>query len=62
MANPFSNDVTVILFQWEFFRADFSVGVFQFFDTPNLFIIILNSKTFLKYTDIFFNTTRNVTA
>ncbi len=69
MANPFSNDVTVNLFQWGRFTSRIAVRLFQwrcysgdvtvrlfqwerFSDTANLFIIILNSKTFSKYTDI----------
>ena len=47
MANPFSNDGTVILFQWGCFSSGIAVELFQWnFDAANLFIIILNSKVF----------------
>lgn len=45
MANPFSNDVTVINY--------FSVVASVCFDPANLFIIILNSKVFSKYAHIY---------
>jgi hypothetical protein len=47
MANPFSNNGTVLLFQWGCFSSVISVGMLQWdFDTANLFIMILNNKVF----------------
>ena len=65
MANPFSNDVTVNLFQWGCFTSRVAVSLFQwgrFSDITNLFIIILNSKAFSKYTDIYSQSFRDVPA